>query len=71
MDKFDLEQKINQTYHFSDKIDDVVWGIQENNMSKDDIVNALNGISLLLNLHIERMFDTFCEVHKLDGYRNK
>lgn len=36
----------------------------------DKSVNALNGISALLNIHINVMMDTMCQMCKLDKYRD-
>jgi hypothetical protein len=37
-------------------------------MSKDETVNAIDGLAVILKLKIEKLFDTFVKVHKLDGY---
>ena len=34
-----------------------------------DIFNALSGLSVLLKIHAEKMFDTFTQAFKLDNYR--
>jgi|688.fasta_scaffold18882_21 hypothetical protein len=68
MDRFDLEEKINQTHNFVDTINDINYGILEVGMTNDEIVNALEGLAVMLKLHTTKLFDTFAQVHKLDGY---
>ena len=68
MDRFDLENKINQTYHFVDMLNDLNYGVLETELTQDEISNALDGMAVLLKCHIDKLFDTFTQVHKLDRY---
>jgi hypothetical protein len=68
MDRFDLESKINQTYHFVDTLNDISYGVLEIGMTNDEIVNAIDGLAVMLKLHTDKLFDTFTQVHKLDRY---
>jgi len=68
MDRFDLENKINQTYHFVDTLNDISYGVLEIGMTNDEIVNAIDGLAVMLKLHTDKLFDTFAQVHKLDRY---
>ena len=68
MDRFDLENKINQTYHFVDTLNDISYGVLEIGMTNDEIVNAIDGLAVMLKLHTDKLFDTFTQVHKLDRY---
>lgn len=70
MDRFDLEDKISHTYNFIDTINDISYGIMEVGMTNDEIVNALDGLAVMLKLHTQKLMDTFTQVHQLDGYRN-
>ena len=70
MDRFDLEEKINHTYNFIDTLNDISYGIMEGHMTNDEIVNALDGLAVMLKLHTKKLFDTFVQVHQLDGYKN-
>jgi hypothetical protein len=56
MDRFDLEEKINQTYHFVDTLNDISYGIMEVGMTNDEIVNALDGLAVMLKLHTQKLF---------------
>ncbi len=68
MDRFDLEEKINHTYNFIDTLNDISYGILEVGMTNDEIVNAIDGLAVMLKLHTQKLFDTFVQVHKLDRY---
>ena len=67
MDRFDLEDKINHTYNFVDTLNDISYGVMEGNMTNDEIVNALDGLAVMLKLHTQKLFDIFVRVHKLDS----
>lgn len=68
-DRFDLENEISELHNFVQRLDDLGYGIMELGTSTDDTVNALSGLSVLLKIHTEKMFDTFTQAFKLDGYR--
>lgn len=71
MDRFDLENKISKTAVFSDHLKDLSRSILEDDMSKDEIVNAIEGLAVLIESHERSMFDIFIQVFRLDGYRNQ
>lgn len=71
MDRFDLENKITETHNFVDRLNDISYGILEVGMSNDEIVNAIDGLAVLLKLHADKLFDTFVQVHKLDAYNDQ
>lgn len=70
MDRFDLEQKITKTSIFADHLRDLSSSILEHDLSTDEIVNALEGLAILIESHERSMFDTFAQTFKLDGYRD-
>jgi hypothetical protein len=37
-------------------------------MTNDEIVNALDGLAVMLKLHTQKLMDTFTQVHQLDQY---
>lgn len=70
-DRFDIEQDILR-----------VWGVTEDlniassiildgeePLTEDDISNILLGIEKTLDLRCRKLWDTFCRVYELDGYR--
>lgn len=70
-DRFDLENEINELHTYADQIDLVSDTIinTTKDIDKDTIINALSGLSTLLNMKTNKLFDTFCEVFKLDQYK--
>lgn len=69
MDRFNLEDKITETYNFVDRLNDISYGILELGMTNDEAANAIDGLAILLKIHTEKLFDTFVKLHKLD-YHN-
>lgn len=67
-DRFDLEQKINFTGTFSEHLRDLAYNVLENDMSTDEIANALEGLAILIDSHERVLFDTFTQAFKLDAY---
>ena len=70
-DRFDLENEINELTVYSDQLNMASASILDSTdiLDKDHIVNALQGISILLNLHSDKMFDTMKQVFRLDNYK--
>jgi hypothetical protein len=69
-DRFDLEEQITNLHNFVCQIDllnNAILNDTANELTKDNIANALGGLSVLLNIHIGRIYDTMCEVLDLDG----
>lgn len=67
MDRFDLESKISRTSVFADHLRDLSSSILEHGLSTDEIVNALEGLVVLIESHERSLFDTFVQVFQLDG----
>jgi hypothetical protein len=70
MDRFDLERKITKTSIFADHLRDLSESIMEHDLSTDEIVNALEGLAVLVESHERSLFDAFVQVFQLDGYKN-
>lgn len=68
MDRFDLESKITELYSLVDSINDISYGIIEGDLSRDETANALDGLAVVTKLKIEKLWDTFIQVHRLDKY---
>lgn len=67
--RFDLEQEIGSLYSYSEQLGGISEGILEYNMSSEDIVNAIEGLRVMLNLHAQKMMDTLSQCFHLDQYR--
>lgn len=70
MDRFELEHKITKTSVFADHLRDLSSSILEHDLSTDEIVNAIEGLAVLIENHERSLFDTFVQAFKLDGYHD-
>lgn len=70
MSRFDLEEKINGTYDFIDRLNDISYGALELELTNEEISDAIHGVATLLKLHIERTVDSFKKTFGLDEYRD-
>lgn len=69
-DRFDLETEISTMYNFADQLGSLSEGILEHNLSNDEIVNALEGLKVLINIHTNKLLDTMSQCFKLDHYND-
>lgn len=69
VDRFTLESKITDTYNFITNINDLSDSVCNGSLSEDEIVNALNGVAILLKCHTDKLFEVFSEALKLDEYK--
>jgi len=68
MDRFDLENYITNLHSIVDSLNDISYGILEGGFSRDETVNAIDGLAVLSKVKIEKLFDTFIQVFELDQY---
>jgi hypothetical protein len=68
-DRFDLENEISALYNFAENLGTLSEGILEHNLSKDEIVNAVEGLRVMLSLQANKLMDTMSQCFKLDEYR--
>jgi hypothetical protein len=71
-DRFDLEQEIMQIMSFKDIVDTLAWRVMDSAepLSEDRIVNALIGLSEMLDHHNVKMMDTMSQCFRLSEYRH-
>jgi hypothetical protein len=67
-DRFDLENDIMAINIFAEHLKLISYGILENEITTDEIVNAIEGVAQLLELHSNKTFDTFKQAFNLDEY---
>lgn len=65
-----MEDEINTLYSFSEQLGTLSEGILEHDLSRDDIINAIEGLRVILNLQAKKLQDTMCQCFRLDNYRN-
>lgn len=66
----DLEDRIYDVWAVKDIVDTVIWRYVDHPkpMTEDQMWNHLESISVLLNLHCEKLMDTYCKVFELNEY---
>lgn len=68
-DRFHLEDEITTLYSFSQQLETLSEGILEYDLSNDEVVNVLEGLKVMLDLHAKKMMDTMCQCFSLDQYK--
>ena len=71
MDRFKLENQITGLHSIVDSINDISYGVLETDMDKDDISNALDGLAVMVDIKIQKLFDTFTATFGLDQYNEE
>lgn len=68
-DRFNLEDEINTLYSFGEQLGSLSEGILEHDLSKDEIVNVIEGLRVMINLQTQKLHDTMCQCFNLDTYQ--
>lgn len=68
MDRFDLENEIMKLHTIVDSLNDISYGVLECDMDKDEIANALDGLAVLTEVRLNKLFDIFKQAYRLDEY---
>jgi hypothetical protein len=68
MDRFELENQIMGLHSIVDSLNDISYGILEAEMTKDDTNNAIDGLAVMVELKIARLFDAYRVAFNLDEY---
>jgi hypothetical protein len=68
--RFDLEQDILAIYSVREDLRTLQELVldREEKLSEDDLSNYLMGLEHVLNLKLDRLWDTFCQTYKIDNY---
>ena len=69
-DRFDLENDIMNVWSIKDHLDKVIWRMMDHPevLSEDQIWNHLESVKQSIDLHCEKLMDTFCQVFELNEY---
>lgn len=68
MDRFDLENEIMKLHTLVDSLNDISYGVLECEMSSDEIANAIDGLAVITEIRLNKLFDVFKQAYKLDQY---
>jgi hypothetical protein len=69
-DRFNLENEIMTIHTFAENLGTLSEGILEHDLSNDEIVNAIEGLRVMMTLQANKLMDTMCQCLKLDQYRD-
>jgi hypothetical protein len=66
----EIEDGISAVWGVKDIVDTLIWRCMDHPkpMTEDEIYNHLHAISTLIELHCEKLMDTYCKVYKLNEY---
>ena len=72
-DRFDLEDDINSCWNITTDVKELAERLLDghpnvSDLTDDELANILIGLNSLYNMKFQRLFDTFCQVLKLDVY---
>ena len=68
-DRFDLENEISALYNFAENLGTLSEGIMEQDLSKDETVNAIEGLRVMLSLQTNKLMDTMTQCFKLNEHK--
>ena len=72
-DRFDLENEIMRTTNYADDLrtitENMINDSVDGNVNVDRYCNAIEGVACLIEMHINKMFDTMSQCFKLDNYK--
>lgn len=69
-DRFNLEEEISTIHTFADQLGTLSEGILEHELTNDEIVNVIEGMRVMLNLHAQKLHDTMAQCFHLDNYKD-
>jgi hypothetical protein len=67
---YEIENGISAVWGVKDIVDTLIWRCMDHPkpMTEDEIYNHLHAISVLIDMHCEKLMDTYCKVYKLNEY---
>ena len=73
-DRFDLENEIMHVWSLKDMVDNIIWKQLDAPypvQSEDALANQLLAVSTMIDLHCDKLMDTFCQVFELNEYASE
>lgn len=67
--RFNLEDEINMLYSFVDQLGTLSEATMNETLTKDETINAIEGLRVMINLQTQKLHDTMCQCFNLDNYR--
>ena len=73
-DRFDLENEIMHVWSLKDHMENIIWkqfDAPYPSQSEDALHNQLLAVSTMIDLHCDKLMDTFCQVFQLNEYASE
>ena len=70
-DRFDLEQQMLDCWRVTDDVKLLCENVCDNDLSTDDVANALIGIETLYNMKFQKMWNTFEILIRQDHFKRQ
>ena len=70
-DRFDLENEIMHVWSLKDNVENIIWknfDAPHSSGNTYDLHNQLLAVATMLDLHCDKLMDTFCQVFGLNEY---
>jgi len=66
----EIEDGISAVWGVKDIVDTLIWRYLDHPkvMSEDEMYNHLHAVSVLIDMHCEKLMDTYCKVYNLNEY---
>jgi hypothetical protein len=66
----EIEDGISAVWGVKDIVDTLMWRYLDHPkvMSEDEMYNHLHAVSVLIDMHCEKLMDTYCKVYNLNEY---
>ena len=66
----EIEDGISAVWGIKDIVDMLIWRCMDHPrvMTEDEMHNHLLAVSVLLDMHCEKLMDTYCKVYNLNEY---
>jgi hypothetical protein len=66
----EIEDGISAVWGVKDIVDTLMWRYLDHpkHMTEDEMHNHLHAISVLIDMHCEKLMDTYCKVYQLNEY---
>jgi len=66
----EIEDGISAVWGVKDIVDTLMWRYLDHPkvMTEDEMHNHLHAISVLIDMHCEKLMDTYCKVYQLNEY---
>ena len=66
----EIEDGITAVWGVKDIVDTLMWRYLDHprHMTEDQMHNHLHAISVLIDMHCEKLMDTYCKVYQLNEY---